>query len=340
MSGKRRPTSNDVAARAGVSRATVSYVLNRKTAAGIKISKETEERVRRAVRDLGYRPSRAAIALRKGRTGLLALMVPDLETPYHPVVASAVQVAAERHGYDVLVYNTRDDPRRERGFVEWLVDRAADGAIIQSYNLDTADLETLHAHGIPVVVFGDSPRHPYADNVLYDEAGAARAVVGYLVEKGHRGIATITGPLRTWGGSYRLRGYRLGMEDARLAVDPMWIQEADFFSEGSAARSARTLVALPNRPTAIVAGSDFLAIHAQNVALDAGLRVPRDLAVVGFDDTLLARVARPALTTVAKSPVAQAEAALRLLIERMDTGTPPEARTVELPFELTRRDSA
>jgi LacI family transcriptional regulator len=255
-------------------------------------------------------------------------------------VTSAVQRVVERAGYDVLVYNTRDDPIREQSFVEWMLARGADAAILQSYRLSTADLDRMSRRRIPMVVLGPSPTHGSADNVVFDEVGATRELVSHLVRKGHRRIATITGPLRTWGGSRRLQGYREGMAEAGLATPEVYIREAEFFDAARAIDAARALAQLRDPPTAIVTGSDYLALAVQNALLDTGRRVPEDVAITGFDDTLLASMARPRLTTVRKSPELQAEAAFRLLEGRLRGRPGAGAVTETVRHELVARESA
>lgn len=170
---KRRITSQDVADLAGVSVSTVSLVINNKTGGNVRISDATRDKVLEAVRKLNYRPASAARALRTQRSNLLALLVPFIEVPFQPILASAVQREAEKAGLDVVIYSTQEDVKREKSFVRDIVSRGVDGVILHSHHLVTEDLDYLIDTGTAVVIRGASPTHPFADNVLTDETQAA-----------------------------------------------------------------------------------------------------------------------------------------------------------------------
>ena len=153
----KRSTSQDVADLAGVSITTVSYVVNNKTGGNVRISEATRERVMEVVNKLNYRPMSAARSLRTKRTNLLALMIPYIETPFHPLFISAIQREAEKADLDIFIFGTRDDLRREKEFINVLIARNVDGVIIQSHMLQTEDIDQLVQAGIAVVISGNSP---------------------------------------------------------------------------------------------------------------------------------------------------------------------------------------
>jgi DNA-binding LacI/PurR family transcriptional regulator len=337
----KRPTIKDVAQAAGISRATVSYVINDKSGGNVRISDDTRQRVWEAVRLLGYKPSLAARALRTNRSNLVALMVPHIRTPFHPLLASAIQSALDDQGLDLIVYGTQDDPKREHDFVNNLIGRGVDGVILQSNHIEENELESLVNAGVGVVAVGNSPTHPYVDNVVFDEARAVEEVITYLAGKGHRRIALIAGPESTWSGRLRLEGYKRGVAANGLEDREDLIVDAEFFDGETATTAMQLLLALPEPPTAVFASNDLLAVNALLYALDHGVRVPQDIAVVGFNDTPEACLTRPRLTTVRKDIELLGRQAVRLLVERLENPERvPPTRTVMLDYELIYRESA
>ncbi len=337
---RKRPTTRDVAELAGVSITTVSFVINNKTDGNVKISEATRQRVLNAVEELNYRPSSAAQSLRTRRSNMLALMIPQIEAPFHPRFASAVQREGEKNNLDVFIYSTRDQLDREQEFIQVLISRGVDGVIIQSYQLTSDDIDELVNAGIAVVITGDSPTHPLADNVMFDETKAAQEMVEYLISKGHRRIGTLAGPESTWGGRLRKQGYLAALQAHNLPIADELIQEADFYYQEAAAPAMEKLLALPDPPTALFCANDFLAANALLFALDAGLSVPDDIAIAGFDNTRQAIMTRPKLTTVNKDINLLAPACLEMLVERINSQKPIPARQKFLDYEIIYRESA
>jgi len=340
MKSNKRPTSKDVAELAGVSRTTVSYVINEKSGGNIRISDETRRKVLDAVKKLNYQPDIAALALRTKRSNLLALMVPHIETPFHPLFASAIQNEIEDSIFDLIVYGTRDDYQHERTFLDSLIRRGVDGVITQTFQLTEADLDKLVGNGVAVVVHGECPTHPYVDNVIFDETQAAREIVTYLVENGHRRIGTVAGPEGTWCGRLRKEGYLNALEAAGIAIEDELIVEADFFDRETASHAMRRLLSLPRPPTAVFVASDEMAVISLNVAVDMEFSVPEDLAIVGFNDIPLAAMVRPRLTTVHKDIDLLGKTAVKLLLERIDSEVQIPARQVVLGHRIMYRESA
>ena len=289
---------------------------------------------------MNYRPSNAARSLRTRRTNMLALMIPQIEAPFHPRFAGAVQREAEKENLDVFIYSTRDELAREQEFIQVLISRGADGVITQSYQLSSNDINNLVEAGIAVVITGDSPTHPFADNVLFDETKAAQEVVEYLISRGHRQIGTIAGPESTWGGRLRKQGYVAALQAHNLPVEDDLIQEANFYHQEAAIPAMKKLLSLAEPPTAIFCANDFLAANALLFAVDAGLSVPRDIAIVGFDNTREAIMSRPKLTTIHKDINVLASTCLELLVERINSKKPIPARQKLLDYEIIYRESA
>jgi len=336
---RKRPTSSDVARLAGVSRTTVSYVINHRAGSEVRISKETRKKVWDAVEALGYQPIGAGRALRLQRSNMVVLMVPDIINLYYPYLATAAQREAESAGLDVFVYNTLDDPQREREFVDILIQRGVDGLITQTYQLSGGDMAKLVDAGIAVVVHGNEPTHPYVDNVMVDEVKAVEASVSYLIKRGHRRIGNLAGPETVWPGRLRKQGYLNALRSHGIPIDERLIYVTDFERE-TGYQGMQHLLAQPDPPTAVVAADDLLAIGGLLAALDAGLSVPEDVAVMGFDDAPEATILRPRLTTVRKNIELLGKTAIDLLLERIDCEHLLPARQVAVEFELVLRESA
>jgi LacI family transcriptional regulator len=325
---------------AGVSVTTVSFVINEKSGGNIRISDETRRRVWEAVETLNYRPSRVARALRTRRSELLALVLPHLQTSYHPLLATAVQNAAQEMNFDIIIYTTQSDLRREKDLLNTVLSRGVDGAIIHSVQQSSNDIETLVESGISVVIHGNSPTHPFADNVMIDEVKAAEDVVSHLIDKGHARVALITGPEVTWVGRLRKEGYLNALEAHGIAVEDELMVEADSWTLGAGTAGMQKLLALVEPPTAVFAASDPLAAEALLATLDAGLCVPEDVAIAGLDDTPEAVMVRPRLTTVRKDVNLMGATAAEMLMERINSQDLLPARQKIVSHKLICRESA
>jgi DNA-binding LacI/PurR family transcriptional regulator len=336
---RKRATSQDVAELAGVSMTTVSFVINNKSGGNVRISDATRQKVWDAVDALNYRPMSAARALRTKRTNLLALVVPHIDSVFQPQFAAAVQAEAELSGLDVIVYGTQDEFKRESGFVDSLISHHVDGVIIHSHQSSIEHINNLVEAGIAVVIHGNSPQLSYVDNVMIDEAGAATEMVNYLISREHRRIGLISGPEVTWGGRLRKQGYLNALQAHTIEIDPALIHEADFFKPGGAVQPMQKLLNLSNPPTALFCANDMLAMEAILSAQDAGLSVPQDLAVAGFNNTREVNFIRPRLTTVNKDVVSIAQTCLALLVERINSQGSIPARRKVLAHQLIFRES-
>jgi DNA-binding LacI/PurR family transcriptional regulator len=337
---KKRPTSQDVAKLAGVSVATVSYVINHKSGGNVRISDSTRQKVWKAVEALSYRPLDAARTLRTRRSYMLALMIPYIETPYLPLFAAAVQQEAEKEGFRVLLYDTRQTLEREQDFLNILPSYSLDGVIIHSEQLEGDSIAPLIDMGIAVVIHGNRPEHPYADNVLIDEVKASEEVVHYLIDKGHRRIALISHPESTWSGALRKQGYINALQAASLPVDGDLMCQVKHPSQGGSTACMQRLLTLSDPPTAVFCGSDRFAIEVLLFATDAGLLVPEDLAVIGFDGTPQTANVRPRLTAIRKDVDLMGALAAQMLIERINSEQPLPARKKVVDHELVCQESA
>ena len=334
-----RITAKDVAEHAGVSRTTVSYVINNKSGGAVRITDATRKRVWKAVKELGFSPSAAAVSLRTRRSNLVSIMVPHIESPYHPLFASVVQNRAELFNLDVLIYSTRDDYERERKFVDVLIGRQVDGVMIHSYRLTSEDLERVVNADVSTVVLGPTPTHPKVDNIVFNERESVRDMVIQIASRGHRRIGQIAGPERSWSGQERHLGYLDGLSAAGLPLDENLIVAADFYREETANAAMETLLSLDKSPTAVFAASDALAATAILYCTDRNIRVPNDMAIVGMDGLPLARATRPELTTIRKDFDLLGTKCVETLMERIKSDHPLPRRKIVLPCEHVFRRS-
>ena len=334
------PNITDVAREAGVSIATVSRVVNDN---GYPVRAETRAQVEEAVKRLGFRPNDLARGLMQKRTRTVGLLVPDLANPYYPEIARGVEDVASEHLYALVFCNTDRRADKTEYYVKTLLEKRMDGIIIAGGGTDFTEASTAFAeYGAPVVFIG---RHGEGGNsVQISNAAAARDATAHLTMLGHNRIAFLAGPLALTSVQDRLEGYRAGLDDAGIPFDPQLLREGDF-GERAGYQAAQELLAQPQRPTAIFAANDLMAIGAIAATRDAGLDVPTDVSVVGFDGIALASYVRPALSTVAIPTYELGAAATRMLLELIDgkqhpEPEPPEGRTVWLPTELVVRESS
>jgi DNA-binding LacI/PurR family transcriptional regulator len=327
----------DVAAVAGVSVRTVSNVVNRFP----HVAPDTRARVEQALAELNYRPNLAARNLRRGRSGLIGLVVPEIDSPYFSELAAHLVLAAEERSWTVLVDQTGGDPARERAFLEGAAATFVDGLVFSPWGLGAADLHRS-AEDTPLVLLGERGSGGVADHIAIDNVAAAVEATEHLIALGRRRIAAIgvQPHLANETARLRLEGYRACLlaaghpRDERLEVAVAALHRSD----GAAAM--RYLLTLPDPPDAVFCFNDQIALGAVRVAHEAGLRVPRDLAVVGFDDIEDGRYSCPSLTTIAPDKGAIAERALECLAERLDGDRVHTVRDIVVPHRLLVRESS
>ena len=311
-------TITDVARLANVSTATVSRVLS----GGGGARDETRDRVLVAARELGYRPSGVARSLRQRATRTLGLIVTDIENPFFPELVRTVEDAAREQGYAILLCNASDDPEREAGYLELLVDRWVDGVVIAASSLGVRHREWLLAAPLPIVLVNSVDRAIDLPTIASDSILGGRLATEHLLELGHRRFGIITAGPRNLDAPDRLAG-------ARTALDAVGIPEAAVrvaIEEPTVAGGQRAAAAiLESDPTvtAIVAYNDLTAIGAMRAIRAGGRRVSDDVSVTGFDDIALAAFVDPPLTTIAQSTAEMGRWAVDQLTRRL--GRPAES---------------
>ncbi|MFD6872805.1 MULTISPECIES: LacI family DNA-binding transcriptional regulator [unclassified Streptomyces] len=339
-----RPTLEEVAVRAGVGRGTVSRVINGSS----KVSDRTREAVEAAVAELGYVPNRAARALAANRTDAIALVIPEPEARFfsEPYFSDVVRgVGATLAETDVqLVLTLAGSDRERRRLAQYLSGHRVDGVLLASVHAGDPLPELLAELGIPAVISGRRSAAETLPSVDSDNLAGAAGAVRHLLGRGRRTIATITGPLDVYGAQCRLDGYRQALTTSGHPVDEPLVAVGDFTEDGGR-RAMREL--LERRPAldAVFAASDVMAAGALRELRAAGHRVPQDVALVGFDDSVVARHMDPPLTSVRQPIEEMGRAMARLLLERIaglrdGAGEEPEERALILPTELVVRESS
>jgi LacI family transcriptional regulator len=329
-----RATQKDVAKAAGVSQATVSMVLS---GGGASIPAETWARITKAAKDLGYVPNRFAQALKTSRSMTIACIVPDITNPFYPSLIRGIQSVTDGLNYDVIAVNTDGSPERERHFLDWARQGRVDGVIGVFFTLRAADLRPLVEAGVPVVRIESSRKlggEVAVDDIFVDSRAAALAVTQHLIGEGHSRIAMVAG--RGGPQSHRIDGYRAALADAGYENCVVLDEE---FSELGGVRAAETILASPFGPTAIFAANDLMAIGVMQALRERGVEIPKEIAVVGFDDISAAKLVTPPLTTVAQFQWQMGERAAKTLMERLSGTRTGPGTGLEMPFELIQRGS-
>ncbi|MFI7577939.1 LacI family DNA-binding transcriptional regulator [Micromonospora sp. NPDC049497] len=325
----------DVAERAGVSVKTVSNVVN----GYVHVKPDTRARVEEAIAELNYRPNLSARNLRKGRTGVIALAVPELDIPYFAELARHVVTAAAELGWTVLIDQTGGGREQERVVASGITEHLIDGLIFSPLALTAGDLAGLD--GTPMVLLGERVDHGPYDHVGIDNVAAAREITAHLIGLGRRRIAAIGSQRTPEGASARLRlaGYAAAHADAGLDVDEALVAPAPAWHRAEGAVAMRSLLSLPVRPDAVFCFNDTLALGALRALHEAGLRVPDDVAVAGFDDIEDGRYSVPTLSTVAPDKERIARLAVELLANRIDGDRTAPPRELPAPYHLELRES-
>lgn len=310
---RKSSTMKEVAAIAGVSIQTVSAIINCKPG----ISPETSARVNAAIQQLGYRPYSLARSLRTRQTHTIALIVTDINNPSFSTIASAVEDIAHSLGYNLVLFNTHDDPEREASYIRTVYDRWMDGVIFVATGDQFTSLDSLKQDGIPTVAIDRIPMGYSGPSVTLDNFKAGFMAAEYLVSLGHKRIAHISGPLKLLLARERLAGYQACLKKANLDPTDFSSPEGDW-NCNSGYEGMQQILSGSEIPTAIFAGNDRMAIGAIQAIIKKGLRVPEDISVIGLDDIEVAAFQSPALTTIRQSFPEMASQCVHLLMEILD----------------------
>ncbi len=326
-------TIREVAESAGVSYATVSHVINNTRV----VTQETRERVLAAMAALNYRPNALARSLRQGKTNTIGLVLPDSANPFFAEISRGIEDEAFKKGYSVFLCNTELDTQRELFYVDVLSKKQVDGIIFVAAGDQADSLDFLLRENMPVVMIDRDLPNVEVDAVLTDHQLGGFLATQHLIELAHKRIACIAGPSSITPSAERITGYRRALEQAGLPYDENLILRGDYHAQ-SGMDITHAILKMNPRPTAIFALNDLMALGALGAAAEAGYSVPKDLAVVGYDDLELARFTNPPLTTIAQPKKEIGAQAVSLLVDRISQKSRLPTRLV-LPPELIIRRS-
>lgn len=325
----------DVAQRAGVSMKSVSNVLHDHP----HVSNDLRARVMAAIAELDYRPNLTARRLATGKTGMIALAIPFIDQPYFAEIARHIGEEAARQGYRVLVEQTANSVEAERAVIRDREEGLVDGVIFHPVRIDTLEIARLRPD-TPLVLLGEAARPVTTDHVMIDNVAAARSGVQRLVAEGRRRIAflaTIDGDI-TESTHLRLVGYQEALVAAGIPLDAELILQSPGFSVDEVAATLGDVIARGVEIDAVLCREDMFAMAAIRALTDAGLRVPEDVAVLGWDDTPLARYSHPSVSSVSPDKATIATIALELLSDRIAGFSGPGRHRVA-PHTIIERET-
>jgi LacI family transcriptional regulator len=326
-------TLKDLAARARVHPSTVSRVVNQDPS--LRIAPATRLRIEALLRETEYRPNGVARGLKLRQTLVIAVVIPDITNPFFGALFRGIEDGAAPRGYQALLCNTDGSPDRQRAHLQALTARRVDGIILASSFLKDPSVRWLRHQHVPYVLvnrFSDEGVDPFVGS---DDVAGARAATEHLIGLGHVRIAHLAGQPTVSTGVLRRRGYQAAMADAGLVTEADLQAESGFTEEGGA-RAAERLLALEAPPTAAFAVTDTAAVGAYGYARKLGLRVPEDLAIVGYNDIPLAGRLIPGLTTMHVPTHEVGSAAARMLLDQIEGGRIIPKRVVFTPQLVVR----
>lgn len=345
MVRKKPATLSDIAATTGVAPMTVSRVVN---GTGY-VSDETRERVMRAVAEMNYRPNGVARSLKRQRTETVGLVLGDISNPYSTEIANAVREGLSARGFNLFICISEHSAKEDIAAFDSLVDHNVDGIIVATRSNKEGDerLAGIADRNVPVVVVGRDFHHEQVDSISADNFAGGFEATQHLIDLGHKRIAFIGASFNNRGNLKRLQGYLSALTKHGLSVDERLItgrretisEVPGYSTEKIGYEGMKRLLSLPKRPTAVFARNDFTAVGAMTAIKEAGLSIPGDIAVVGFDDTPLALHTLPPLTTVRQPMRLQGQLAAELLLRRIADKGAVKTENRVLECELIVRQS-
>ncbi|HMD87325.1 MAG TPA: LacI family DNA-binding transcriptional regulator [Terriglobia bacterium] len=330
-------TMHDVARLARVSVTTVSTIVNGRGG----VSPELTRRVEDAISTLDYHPNEVARSLKVNRTFTLGVVVPDVSNFFFNTILQVVETRARRHGYSVVLCDSHEDPAEERDLLRMLISRRADGILLASAQSELAE-SSLARRRPPIVCFDREPVGFKGMIVVIDNVKASYQATRYLIELGHRRIATIAGPETTLTGSGRLEGYRKAVQEAGISIREGYIRPGGFSMEG-AYDAAVEILRLPDPPTAVFAANNRMNLGLMRALKDIGLACPQDVSVCGFDDFDWSDLFTPQLTMIVQPTLQIGEVATEMLLQAINASDQQHERSegnrVVLQAELRVHES-
>ncbi|MCZ8517087.1 LacI family DNA-binding transcriptional regulator [Paenibacillus filicis] len=323
----------DVAVHAGVSRTTVSRVINDND----RVDDETRNKVLKSMKELGYRPSRLAQSLRKQKTGMIAVLVSRVSNPVNSILLQGIEDEAAKHGYNVILCNTENDAHKELKYLKMSQDQQVDGIIMTGIRNDYELVQSFEQYG-PIVMISQYTEHDIFPAVTVDNFAAAYTATKHLVKLGHRKIGMVSGKRQSMILRDREAGFRKALSDSNIPLIEEWVKETTGFTIMNGKRYVDELFLAEERPTAVFAANDELAVGVIQGVKERGLTVPRDMAVVGFDGQFICTVIEPHLTTMAQPIEQLGSLGMSLLVQKL-RGEMIHTQRIVLKTELIIRNS-
>jgi LacI family transcriptional regulator len=330
------PTIHDVAKLAGVAPITVSRVINNTG----YLSQETKERVEAAIAQLGYVPNTLARSLRSKRTNTLALVITDITNPFWTTVARGVEDKASDSGFTVFFCNTDESEVEEKKYVQALLQKQVDGILLVPAHNTPDSVEYIKRNGTQVVILDRRIPGIQADIVRSDSIHGSYILTQLLIENGHRRIAILGGPKGISTADDRMEGYYKALYDAGITEQPQGYVLCGSYTHESGYEMALQAIDLDPRPTAFVAANNFIANGAMRALADAGIQVPDEIALVGFDDIPSALNAVPFMTVASQPAYEMGQKATEILLSRLNGIEKDSYQEVVLPVSLIKRQSS
>ncbi len=328
----RRISIKDVAAAAGVTHSTVSRAMRHSPL----VNQETGDRIRRIAGELGYSASALARGLVTNRTQTIGVVVTRIADPFVAEIVSGIEETGHHYGYSVFLANSNAEPEREIKVVRSFAEHRVDGIVVTSSRVGTLYLPMLSEMHVPIVLINNQYPGEFVHSVMIANAEAAREATNHLIGQGHRLIAYLGDRYGHQSDTERFAGYRQALEQAGLPFQPELVSHGDGRPAGGE-QAMRKLLALPEPPTAVFCYNDMSALGAMKSIRAAGLEIPVDVSVVGFDDLLVAQYVFPPLTTVRQPRHQMGALAMETLRQLMGGEQPAEC--MRLPGELIVRES-
>lgn len=325
----------EIAKQARVSTATVSRVINRVPTVNAQLAK----RVWSVIEELGYYPNTQARALVSGRSRIFGLVISDFTNPFFPEIVQVFETIAVQQHYEILLTSTENDPKRMKSAVRRMIERRVEGVAILTFGMEEPLLEGLTVRNVPLVFVDVGPARPRISNIRIDYLHGIRQAVQHLAALRHEKIAFITGPLRLKSAEARRKAFLQSMQEIGLEPELDLVVEGNHTMEGGM-EVFSSLLKLPVRPTAVMCSNDMTAIGVMRRSHEAGISIPKDLSVIGFDDIRLAQFVIPALTTVQMSQAELARLAFNALMADVEREAPaPNGSEYVLKTNLVLRES-
>jgi LacI family transcriptional regulator len=325
----------EIARQARVSTATVSRVINRIPTVNAQLAK----RVWNVIDEMGYYPNTQARALVSGRSRIFGLIISDITNPFFPEIVHVFETLAVQRHYEILLTSTENDPKRMKNAVRRMIERRVEGVAILTFGMEEPLLESLTVRNVPLVFVDVGPERPRISNIKIDYLHGIRQAVQHLAAMRHEKIAFITGPLRLKSASARRHAFIQSMQEIGLEPETDLIIESNHTMEGGMEAFSQ-LLTRSVRPSAVMCSNDMTAIGVMRQSHEAGISIPKDLSVIGFDDIRLAQFVIPPLTTIQMSQAELARLAFNALMADVERESPtPNGSEYILKTNLVLRES-